>query len=513
MANILALEWDSHEARIVAARRRGNEVFIEHAFSVDLQPGGADEPLDFTEVGERIAAGLSERRIGRCDALAAVGRSGIELRLLTVPPTPDEELPELVRFQAQRQFTTLGDDWPLDFFPIDGQADDSRNVLAASIQPELVGQIQQGCDAAHLRLQRIVLRPCAAASLLLRQHHGRDSHRVRLLVDILAEEADLTVTVDQTVVFTRTVRLAGEWNSPSQVQALFGEVRRTLAAAQNQLGGQLVEHVLLFGPDVDHSVLRSQIEERLQLPVSGFDPFEGLTTSRELGSNPPEHPGRFAPLLGMLVDECTGAPHAIDFLHPRQKPQPASRTGQYALAGAAVAALVLVAVGYLWLQLRGMDATIRGHNERLAELNQITEDSKQRRDVAATIDKWVAGDITWLDELARLSARLPPAENVRLSGLHLDAVDSGGGRMRLEGYVDQQGTISDIEQDLRDEQHHVYGDGGRLERGDRNYPWRFETLVDIDPPDLDQITQPRPESPSTETNDGPAEADEEEKAP
>ena len=84
MANILALEWDSREARIVAARRRGNDVFIEHAFSVDLQPGGAGETLDFTEVGQRIAAGLSGRRIGRCDALAAVGRSGIELRLLTV---------------------------------------------------------------------------------------------------------------------------------------------------------------------------------------------------------------------------------------------------------------------------------------------------------------------------------------------------------------------------------------------------------------------------------------------
>jgi hypothetical protein len=53
--------------------------------------------------------------------------------------------------------------------------------------------------------------------------------------------------------------------------------------------------------------------------VELFDPFDELTLGPQLKSRRPEHVGRFAPLLGLLVDEAGGASHAIDFLHPRKK--------------------------------------------------------------------------------------------------------------------------------------------------------------------------------------------------
>ena len=133
---------------------------IDLAFAVELDARDGGEGAAEVNVGERIAAAMAARRIGHCDTIVAVGRSGVELRLLSLPPAPDEELPELVRFQAVRQFSALGDDWPLDFFPIDQQRPDlPRSVLAAAISPELVAQIQQNCAAAELKLRRLVLRP------------------------------------------------------------------------------------------------------------------------------------------------------------------------------------------------------------------------------------------------------------------------------------------------------------------------------------------------------------------
>ena len=57
--------------------------------------------------------------------------------------------------------------------------------------------------------RRLVLRPCGAASLFCRQQaDGRP--RARLLVELLVDEADLTVIIDRKVIFLRTARLPGD---------------------------------------------------------------------------------------------------------------------------------------------------------------------------------------------------------------------------------------------------------------------------------------------------------------
>ena len=112
----------------------------------------------------------------------------------------DDELPDMVRFQASRQFSTLGDDWPLDFVPVGSTAESGGSVLAAAISPRLVAQIEQTCEAAGLNPSRFVLRPFAAASLLCRRD-DRPESRVRMMIDLLSDEADLTVLIDRSGLF------------------------------------------------------------------------------------------------------------------------------------------------------------------------------------------------------------------------------------------------------------------------------------------------------------------------
>ena len=76
----------------------------------------------------------------------------------------------------------------------------------------------------------------------------------------------------------------------------------------------------------------------------GLDPTSGPLERKDERALParPEHAGRFAPLLGLLVDEVAESPHGIDFLHPRRRPAPPNATRRNVLIGATVAA----AVGY-----------------------------------------------------------------------------------------------------------------------------------------------------------------------
>ena len=265
----------------------------------------------------------------------AIGRSNIELRQLTLPPAPDEELPEIVRFTAMREFNALEENWPLDYLPIDDAPDQPRSVLAAAISPELVEQIQRTCQTAGLKPRRLILRPCGAASLFCRQQtEGRP--RARLLVELLVDEADLTVIIDRKVIFLRTARLPGDPLTDADAgQALLAEFRRTMAAVQNQLGGRKVEEIVLCGTGPQHAALAELIDSRLATPAEVFDPFAGLTLGEDLKRAMPERPGRFAPLLGMLLDELLHAPTAsISSIRAsaRRRPAVASTTSARAPA-------------------------------------------------------------------------------------------------------------------------------------------------------------------------------------
>ena len=147
MSRLVAIEWDAKEARVVIGRKRASGVAVDQALAIPLPPreeGSTAEP----DVGGVLARALAEQGVARSEALVAVGRASIELRFLSTPPVPEEELPEVVRFQAVRQFTTLGEDWPLDFVPLAPNADGGMNVLAAAIAPDLLEQIRKDCSVA-----------------------------------------------------------------------------------------------------------------------------------------------------------------------------------------------------------------------------------------------------------------------------------------------------------------------------------------------------------------------------
>lgn len=476
MARLLALEWDTREARAVIGRSGAGGIVVEEAFVVDL-PETADQDL-----GQRLAVALAPHNLGRCETLVALPRGKTELRTLSVPPAPDGELPDLVRFQALRQFSALSDDWPLDFVRIGVGEDQQFRVLAAAISPEVLAATQATCHAAQLVLKRLILRPCAAATLLQAR---LPDERCRLLVELLSEEVDLTVLSEGQVVFPRSVRL------PAQElgTALVGEIRRTIAAAQNQLEGRRIEQVVLCGGSDQTPGLEAQLQEQLGLEVIRFDPFAGVDMSR--GQGYPAYPGRFAALLGMLHEESGAAQHGIDFVNPRRKPVPPDLRRRYLALAAGVLAVVLLFVGLITWQLKKYDQRIQDLQTRSREWDQTVKDSEALKNRMADIDTFVAGDITLLDELDYLSLKFPPADQAIMDQAIYNANTraSGGGQLIVEGYVREPGKIKVLEDSLRDERHEVSGAGGQFDERQKELRWRFKETITIAAPDVEEVEE------------------------
>jgi Tfp pilus assembly PilM family ATPase len=484
MPQLLALEWDASEARLAVASTRGDQVVIEQAFSVELRPREQGADKSEVDIGARLTSALGARGIGRLDTLVAVGRTNIELRQLLLPPAPDDELPDLVRFQAMREFNEFDEKWLLDFVPLGDLPNEPRTVLAAAIGPELVEQIQQTCQSAGLKPRRLVLRACAAASLLARAESKRQGE-LRLLIDFLSEEADLTVMSDGRVVFLRTTRLGGD---PPQTQALLGEIRRTMAAVQNQLGGQKVDSIVLCGKGENQAELARRIEKELAVPTELFDPFQGLRLGDELRSAPPEHPGRFAPLLGLLLAEFEHTGHAVDFLHPRRRQEQPQKWKRYMYP--AIAAVVLVVLYFGYQVVEGFRLT--DQKQTLAQESKLLEDEVKKanelRKVAGEIEKWTATDVCWLDELADVNRDIPPANDTMLLSISsMSDTNSQGGKMILEGLANSSATIEAIEKKLRKPERKVSPGKRNDDTKVKPYSLRFtETLI------INTAAQPQP---------------------
>ena len=164
-------------------------------------------------------------------------------------------------------------------------------------------------------------------------------------------------------------------------RTLLAEGRRTMIAAQNQLGGRRVEEVVIFGDGQHHATLKQLLEKELSLTVRLVDPFEQRRMGRRANGKKPEYPGTFAPLLGMMLDEAAGTAPVIDFLHPRKKPAPPDQRRRYMAVAAAVAAVLLLGFGVMQWRLWSLDSEINAaanHTLQAGKSSPKTAPSRSR---------------------------------------------------------------------------------------------------------------------------------------
>ncbi len=195
MSQLLALEWNSHEIRVAVASAHGSRIVIEHAFLIPWNEDGSKADRSRTQQQQSASelprnwtpAELDVRRRWWRWGAAASNCVSFSFR-----PPPTKNCRTWFISRPRREFNELDENWLLDFVPIDEGADGPRTVLAMAIAPAVIRQIEGVCEQAGLKMQRLLLRPCAAASLLTGDVAGAKGE-LRLLVDLLSDEADLTV--------------------------------------------------------------------------------------------------------------------------------------------------------------------------------------------------------------------------------------------------------------------------------------------------------------------------------
>lgn len=504
MPRLLAIEWDAQEVRFVVARAsRGGHLTVDRAQAVPLPATPDGEKRTAADLGQAIRAALSDAKIRGSIALVGVNRSAVELRQLTLPPAPEEELPELVRHQAAREFTSIGDGASLDFVSAPHDSPAARVVTAAALSDQQLVFARAVCEAAKIKPARLLLRPYAASSLLARHK----TEPVAILVDGGPDETDLTVLVDGRVFLSRSLRNHPRGteehdadDAAADVAPLVAEIRRTVVAVRNQTGGGTVAAVYLCGDGAVEHELAEPLRNELSIPVEVFDPWSTVALAGPLRETPPEQPGRYAALLGMLADEAEERQPGLDFLNPRRKPQPVNRRR---LAGIGIAAAALVALGglyFAWEQFAEIGGRIESLERRSRDLDQLVKRGTEKQVAVAAIEDWSLGDVVWLDELRDLSLRFPQPRDAVLLRLTLSARPTGGGAVELEGLVRDPSIVGRMESQLRDEYHEVRTRRVQESVQGKTNTWKFDSSLSVSRRAKDDYLAHQPLTPPAATS-------------
>jgi Tfp pilus assembly PilM family ATPase len=464
MVKKLAIDWDESELRLVAAQCSGSNVKVTDARVIPIEDN----------VLQTLKAVLDGQGMENTEALVAIGRGQAELRELQLPPVPEEELPDMVRFQASKSFATAGDNATVDYL-VTSRNETGVEMIAAALGSEELNRLRGVCESGSLVAKRICIRPLSAAALYLLKQE-RASANDTVLIDLLSDEAEIVVAREGRVIFVRTVRMPSA--EDARGRALAGELKRSLVACGSS--GTL-ERVVLWGRAAVHSQDVEMLVEATDSKVEVLDPFSLVDVDRNTKGNMPEHVGRLAPLVGLLVADETGADRLLDFLNPRKRVEVIeSPYRKYVIAAVPVAIAALVAF-FIYRQLGALDVQIEG----LKMANNDKQKGVKAADVSIArtelVDKYLDGDVNWLNEIRRLASKVPESDKLIVRSVSaVSDTRNGGGTMTIEGAVTKPAVIEEFEGAIRDDFRTVQGDGASELRTSDQYRWSFTETIKID---------------------------------
>ena len=413
MPNFVAIEFCEDKLLIACAKSAGRQFQVTHLLELDAGDSSSEE-----ELGESLKSILADAGVTRAELIGIVGRDQSEVREMTVPPVPDNELPDLVRFQARNVFASLNDSWQLDFVPFECKKESQQRVLAAAIGPQVLERFESLAAATALKLKRIVFRPFALTHLFEAHLSGDNS---RLLVMPSGGQIDLVVATQDKLVAARSFRSNAEHDPDAVAGQLLGETRRTIASTKRSLCDDPVDKIIIGANKQAWGSVESRLATQTNLPVAFADPIRCLSSDSLAAPHIPNESERFAGLLGAFVREYSGDKQVVDFLNPR-KPIVKKRNYKRMLIPVALAALLFLFAGVFgWITLNNQAKMMEKKQTKLNELRDLNQGNGNSPGVEMKIgevdglDKWQAGKVNWLDELAWISEKMLTADDIIIS--------------------------------------------------------------------------------------------------
>ena len=462
---------------------------------------------------------LRENRVGSATVVYSAERGDLDVLYTTVPWASDAETPELVLNQALREWTNFdAKTQPLDYLPLGTPSRvGTRSVVAVSIARDKQRRVRETLIGATKAPSKIELREPSLAEFLRADFCKLSFDEPTLLIQALCDEVNLTLCdALKNVLYFRSFKVATDLTAPALARRIREEIARTLAVGIADLPEDVVVRKALFFSDASSlsaSALNADFDdadEHASITEIGEDEEDAASVvvgSLQLGEHlarelegeeielefanpfrvpgvqmktaPPENPGRYASLLGMLLAERPENRPAIDLLHPREKPKPPN------YLAIVVAFLILVGAGFgaAWkwnkTELEREQAVLAELKEKALAAEREALSKRPLANVLSTANAWRDRQgVVVLDELRDIALRIPTAPDLVVTRLGYLANQNGRPTFIIQAKIKSTTVYQTFRQSLiADRSHSVIGRGPTPNPNGGGYPYMFDARI------------------------------------
>lgn len=435
---ILCLDWDKRHLRMVLAHIRRSGPALQAAHSCVIPPEvNPDEP---EQMGAFIAQQIKRYRLSARQVLVDVPRDRAVINRIALPPTPETEVAEVVRFQAMKELPFPLEESELDFVVL--QRDEKKRVIEvmiAAVLKKTLQRIQAICTAAGVRPARVGLRPYANL-MALQQLMGISADKL-LFVDVGATLSEIDIFQSQRLAFSRaaSVELPGalggavlsddsrilqtsdmdpaEARTHHALNDLLVEITRSLQAYRAAEPGAKVESVVIAGGTGIEPALRDLVAERFGVDCRLFDARAKLRLPDEDG----EKLRGFTAALGLAWGLNRSGFLELDFLNPKRPvPRRAMQLRRARVISLGTAAAVACIGAYAFLAWQKSSKQLAQKRSQVANLRKEVKQSLELNQQVERVRDWEVAAV-WPEELLRVSqAAVEPGEKMIVQQIRAD---------------------------------------------------------------------------------------------
>jgi type IV pilus assembly protein PilM len=415
----------------------------------------ADPAMDASKISlTRVAiADLAQRlKVGKTKARYAISGQSVFTRFVKLPPLQEDNIEQLVTFEAQQHVPFPLAEVVWDYELIEGA--DDKEVVIVAIKSDSLDEINSAVNDSGLGTAEVDVAPMALYNAF-RATYGNPEEPI-LLIDIGAKTSNL-LYIEGRRFFTRSIAIGGGAVTASIAKeygisymdaehqkisnglvALGGghteqmdeavaalamvirnaltrlpaEIARTTNYYRSQHGGSAPRRVLLAGGGANLPYTLEFFQEKLNLPVEYFNPVRNVTLGKGVDAAVVQREGHLmGELVGLGLRGIGKSAINIDLVPAVvEQSRAADRRKPFLIAAAAVLLLGTAA----WAVLQNVSAskaaeearTMEEQRESLAplksEIDQLLKKEDQLRQIAAGYTEAESSHAFWMDLLLEL---------------------------------------------------------------------------------------------------------------
>lgn len=373
----------------------------------------ADPALDASKISQtRVAvADLAQRlKVGKTKARYAISGQSVFTRFVKLPPLQDDNIEQLVTFEAQQHVPFPLQEVVWDYELIEGA--DEKEVVIVAIKADALDEINAAVNDSGLGTSEVDVAPMALYNSF-RATYGNPEEPI-LLIDIGAKTSNL-LYIEGRRFFTRSIAIGGatitaaiakEYGVPfmdaehqkianglvalggghteqldeavaamamvirNALTRLPAEISRTTNYYRSQHGGSAPRRVLLAGGGANLPYTLEFFQEKLNLPVEYFNPVRNITLGKGVDAAVVQREGHLmGELVGLGLRGIGKSAINIDLVPMVvEQSRAADRRKPFLIAAAAVFLLGLAA----WASLQHVAASSATEEARTMEDQRAT---------------------------------------------------------------------------------------------------------------------------------------------